>query len=169
VGAYRELCAKAQREPSSEVARRIWDAASVVFETSAPLAEGAHESLERLGAAYDLALLTKGDPRVQEKRIADSGLRPFFERVLIVPDKGVREFEAMLGAAGRRAESAWSVGNSLPSDVNPALQCGMSAIWVDAHVWEHERREVTPREGTLLVASTLTEATNLLLSDRRAA
>ena len=37
--------------------------------------------------------------------------------------------------------TAWLVGNSIPSDINPALACGMHAIWIDAHVWGHERRE----------------------------
>ncbi len=40
--------------------------------------------------------------------------------------------------------SSWSVGNSLGSDILPALSCGLLAIWIPAHVWEHEQHGEDP-------------------------
>jgi FMN phosphatase YigB (HAD superfamily) len=48
------------------------------------------------------------------------------------------------------AEAAIRVGNSLRSDVLPSLAAGVKAIWIDAHVWEHEREHDAVPEGQVL-------------------
>ena len=77
--------------------------------------------------------------------------------------KSTASFERLLQLDGRSAEDAWSIGNSLPSDINPALSLGMNAIWIPAHVWEHERREVVPHPGKLLQLESLREVESVLL------
>ena len=129
----------------------VWDAASAVFTAVAPLVPGAQETLRTLAARYRLALLTKGDEQVQRRRIAASGLAEHFGvvRVVATKDAGAfRDVQAALGAA-----TCWSVGNSLSSDVVPALEAGMKAIWLDAHVWEYERRTTVVPDGVLVAAS----------------
>lgn len=116
---------------------------------------GARSVLESLRPEYRLALLTQGDPVVQEKRIDDSELREFFETIHIVDRKDEGAFVRVLEELGEHAAVSWSVGNSLPSDINTALRIGMSAIYIEAHVWEHERREVEPAPGRFFAASSL--------------
>ena len=41
----------------------------------------------------------------------------------------------------RLAEDALMVGNSIRSDIEPALAAGVQPIWIDAHVWEYEHSD----------------------------
>jgi putative hydrolase of the HAD superfamily len=136
-------------------------AAASVFDADAPLAEGAREVLSHLAGVADLALLTKGDRDVQATRIVASGLAHLFGDVVIVPEKSPATFRHVVERMGAEAASSWSVGNSLASDVHPAMAAGMRAVWVDAYVWPHERRERTPA-GDVMTASSLREAGRLV-------
>lgn len=155
VEAYERIAAESGVSVDPDVRARVRRAAESVFHRKAPLMSGAEQVLERLRPEYRLALLTQGDPVVQEKRIDDSELREFFETIHIVERKDESAFVRVLEELGEHAAASWSVGNSLPSDINTALRIGMSAIWIEAHVWEHERREVEPAPGRFFTASSL--------------
>ncbi len=163
VEAYRVLSAEAGRGFDQTVADRIWSASDAVFETEAPLATGAHEVLNELREHFALGLVTKGDQSVQRHRLARSGLGAYFDTVEIVAEKDEECFRAQARALDVPPEACWSVGNSLPSDINPALRIGMSAVWIDAHVWDHERREVDAHDGMLVVEPDLLSAGRLLM------
>ncbi len=150
---------------SPAVRDAAWSLADKVFTSTAPLAEHVLDVLATVGDHARMVLVTKGDPSVQASRIATSGLAGHFESVLIVPEKTPATFRAIAELCGVPVEDCWSVGNSLPSDVNPALSAGMSAIWVDAHVWGHERRETVPLDGRLHAAASLKEAAEILLDE----
>jgi putative hydrolase of the HAD superfamily len=46
----------------------------------------------------------------------------------------------------------WMIGNSPKSDINPALESGLNAVFVPhAHTWLLERQEIRPGKGRLLV------------------
>lgn len=123
----------------------VWLAACSVFERTAPVRSESAPLLRLIASNYGIALLTQGDPRVQWKRIEDSGLRPFFDSVFIVERKSEIVLEAVAGLLG--AESVTVVGNSIRSDINPAIRVGLPALWLDTHVWEHEKEEVEASFG----------------------
>jgi putative hydrolase of the HAD superfamily len=162
VVAYERVAAEMGRAVDDSIKEEIRRASASVFDATAPLVPGAQEVLEELLRTHRLALLTQGDPLVQEKRIADSGLRAAFEIIHVVPCKNEDSFSAVLAEANMPASDAWSVGNSLPSDINPALRLGMSAIWIDAHVWDHERREAHPEDGRFFVCTSLREVPSII-------
>lgn len=112
-----------------------------VFTAAAPLVPAVEDVLGDLGERMRLVLLTKGDRQVQERRIAESGLRPLLDDVVIVEAKSPETFGEIVRASGVVPGRAWSIGNSIPSDINPAVAAGLNAVWVDSHVWEYERRE----------------------------
>jgi len=163
VEAYRQLCQLDAGEPDRATEQRIKTAAEMVFERDPPLFEGTREVLAALrDGGFRLALLTKGDPDVQSKRIERSGLRPFFDVIEIVPEKTADVFARLLAALGVSADSAWMVGNSVRSDVLPALRAGVRAIWIDAHVWEHERDHEKLVDERVIVASSLSEVAGII-------
>lgn len=140
VDAYRTMCLEADREPDVRVETDIRSAASEAFEMPAPLVPFAREALTALKArGYLLALLTKGDPILQRRRIDQSGLAAFFDSIMVVGHKTPEAIASVLKKLGVNADSAWSVGNSLRSDVSPSLAAGVQPVWIDAHVWEYER------------------------------
>lgn len=150
VEAYEKLALRAQRPVNSEVADAIHSAAGTAFGASAPLVSGVRKTLQALrGRHYRLALMTKGDRGVQLRRIRSSGLEGFFDEVLVVDEKTPDSIAALLARLDVPPEAALSVGNSLRSDVMPALEAGVQPIWIDNHVWEYERSDDPPAEGVL--------------------
>ena len=149
--AYEEMCDAAGQGVDPTIREAVWDAARTVFTSQAPLMDGARETLETLRSrGLRLALLTKGDPVVQRRRIEQSGLAPLFDLVEIVAEKTPAAIAEVLDRLGVPLSAGLTVGNSVRSDVLPSLLAGVSPVWIDAHVWEYERDhdEVPPGEVT---------------------
>ena len=48
-------------------------------------------------------------------------------------------------------ERTWMIGNSPKSDINPALEAGLRAVFVPhQHTWVLEKQEIRPGNGRLL-------------------
>ncbi len=137
VRAYEELAASVD----PEVGERVRAASATVFEAKADLVPDAVAVLAALQATRRLALVTKGDRAIQHKRVSDSGLVDYFDLVAIVARKHASTYRAACELLEVAPHEAVSVGNSLRSDVLPALAAGLRGIWVEAYVWEHERHE----------------------------
>lgn len=90
----------------------------------------AHETLQALAGEYRLVLITKGDLFDQERKLAQSGLGDFFDAVEIVSDKSAATYERLFARHGDGAQRAMMVGNSLKSDIVPALAAGAWAAHV---------------------------------------
>ena len=163
VEAYRLMAGQIGSRPDQSIEEAIRAVAQQVFQWVATPADAVPEILDRLSPQFTLVLLTKGDALVQRKRIADSGVDSKFDEIRICPEKSELHFRDLLHDYGIEPPYAWSVGNSLASDVNPALRIGMNAIWVDAHVWEYERRELVPARELLVSAPNLSAAVEILL------
>jgi putative hydrolase of the HAD superfamily len=142
VQAY-EVMARASNVPAdTEVAERVRAAARTVFSQDPPLAVGAREVLQSLRArGAKLALLTKGDRHLQARRVERSGIADLFDVIRIVAEKPPVAFRDIVAELNVEPKDAWSVGNSVRSDILPAVESGLHAVWIDAHVWEHERFE----------------------------
>jgi putative hydrolase of the HAD superfamily len=109
-----------------------------IEEGPTPLVSGARRLLDDLEPLYRLVLMTKGDPMLQEHRISGSGLRQLFERVYIVDEKTPAGFQRILKETRANPNSAWSIGNSLRSDIRPAIMVGMKGIWIEKATWAWE-------------------------------
>ena len=49
-------------------------------------------------------------------------------------------------------ERTWMIGNSPKSDINPALEAGLNAVFVPhAHTWVLEKQELRPGKGKLVL------------------
>ncbi|MCU1484406.1 MAG: haloacid dehalogenase [Actinomycetia bacterium] len=124
------------------VRERVRMAAASVFALQAPLRPGAHDVLAKLrSSGILLALLTKGDSDVQQRRLADSGLASFFDVTSIVERKSAEAFRDVARQLGVAADELLSVGNSVESDIRPSTEAGITAIWLPAYVWEYERHD----------------------------
>lgn len=85
--------------------------------------------VETLAADYTLVLITKGDLLDQERKIAESGLGDLFQAVEIVSHKTPRTYTRIFQSHGS-PQNAVMVGNSLMSDVLPALEAGAWGVHV---------------------------------------
>jgi len=101
------------------------------------------ETLAALSDHYLLVLITKGDLFDQERKLAQSGLGDFFHAVEIVSDKTAVTYRRIFSKIGGGPERAMMVGNSLKSDIVPAIAAGSYGVfvpheltWVLEHVEE---------------------------------
>jgi putative hydrolase of the HAD superfamily len=100
---------------------------------------GVHEALEELSARYRLILITKGDLFHQETKLAASGLGGFFAGIEIVSEKTADIYRRVFTRHGTGPEQAVMAGNSVRSDILPALEAGSYAVLIPYHlVWAHE-------------------------------
>jgi putative hydrolase of the HAD superfamily len=100
----------------------------------------AREAVEALAETHRLVLITKGDLFDQERKIAASGLADYFAGVEIVTDKTADAYIRIFDRHGHGAGQALMVGNSLRSDVVPALKAGAWGVHVPhEHEWAFER------------------------------
>ena len=99
-----------------------------------------HETLAELAGAFRLVVITKGDLFDQERKLAQSGLGDFFAGVEIVSDKTRDTYSHVFARHGDGAERAMMVGNSLKSDVAPAIEAGSWGVYVPHDLtWVLER------------------------------
>jgi putative hydrolase of the HAD superfamily len=100
---------------------------------------GVKDTLERLSAEHRLILITKGDLFHQETKLAASGLGKYFAAVEIVSEKSAETYRSVFARHGTGAEHAAMAGNSVRSDVLPALEAGSYAALIPYPlVWQHE-------------------------------
>jgi len=122
------------------------------------LLDGVRETLDTLRGDYRLALITKGDLFHQESKVAESGLADYFERVEIVSEKSPATYRRVLCELGVAPGEFVMVGNSLRSDILPAVEIGADAVYIPyGFTWGHENVETTDHQVTWQQITTLSE------------
>jgi putative hydrolase of the HAD superfamily len=91
---------------------------------------GVRSTLEQLHDRYRLVMVTKGDLFDQERKLAESGLGGLFSGVEVVSRKDEQTFRRVFCAYGSGPEEGLMVGNSVKSDILPALSAGAWAAFV---------------------------------------
>ena len=100
---------------------------------------GVDQALARLSERYRLVLITKGDLLHQEQKLAASGLGDLFAAVEIVSEKDADTYRRVFARHGTGPEQSVMAGNSVRSDVVPALDAGCwGALIPYPLVWAHE-------------------------------
>lgn len=106
------------------------------------LLPGAQEAVEALAEKHKIILITKGDLLDQERKLAQSGLGDLFDQVEIVSDKTAMTYSQIFGSVPGGAEKAMMVGNSMKSDIRPALDAGAWGVFVPHEMaWDLEHAE----------------------------
>ena len=100
---------------------------------------GVDDTLAALSKRYRLLLITKGDLLHQEQKLAASGLGDLFAAVEIVSEKDASTYARVFARYGTGAEEAVMCGNSMRSDILPAIEAGAYAAHVPYPLtWAHE-------------------------------
>ena len=119
---------------------------------------GVEQALAALADRASLVLVTKGDLHHQEAKLAASGLGSHFVGVEIVSDKCADTYRRIFERYGAPPESVLMAGNSMRSDVLPALEAGAWAAFVPYElVWSHEKAEAPVGHPRYLEVASLAE------------
>ncbi|WP_374275167.1 HAD family hydrolase [Brevundimonas sp.] len=131
-----ELCGG---EPPSAAIREILAAGREMLAHPVETLPGVDEALAALSERYRLVLITKGDLMDQERKLAASGLGDLFAAVEIVSEKTADTYTRVFERHGSGATEAVMAGNSMKSDVLPAIKAGAFGVHIPyAVTWAHE-------------------------------
>ena len=124
------------------------------------LLPGVAECLPKLAEDYALVLVTKGDLLHQEQKLAQSGLGDLFDDVHIVSEKQITTYQRIFGA---QLPATAMIGNSIKSDILPALAAGAAAIHIPGrYEWEMEKASAPPDGPRFFKASSFNKVSALL-------
>lgn len=125
------------------VIRELIDAGHEMLSHPIELLPHARAAVEALAPDYRLILITKGDLLDQERKLAQSGLGEMFDHVEIVSEKTPQTYCHIFKLHGDGAEHALMAGNSLRSDVVPAIRAGAWGVHVPHELtWALEHDDV---------------------------
>ncbi len=122
-----------------DVVREILAAGREMLAHPVETLPGVDAVVDQLAGRYRLVLVTKGDLLDQERKLAASGLGDRFSAVEIVSEKDRATYERLFARHGTGPEEAVMAGNSMKSDVLPAIEAGAFGVHIPYHVtWAHE-------------------------------
>jgi putative hydrolase of the HAD superfamily len=103
---------------------------------------GVEHALAALADRYRLVLITKGDLLHQENKLAASGLGELFAAVEIVSEKDTATYARVFDRHGTGPAQAAMAGNSMRSDILPAIEAGAFAAYIPyVMTWAHEEAD----------------------------
>lgn len=111
------------RVPASVISQLL-DAGRDMLSHAVELLPHAADTVEHLRHDYKVIVITKGDLLDQERKLAQSGLRPLFDGVEIVSAKTPQAYTRIFDTHGTGTDQAMMVGNSMASDVVPMITAG---------------------------------------------
>lgn len=123
----------------------------------------AADTIKALAPTHRLILITKGDLLDQERKLAQSGLGDLFDWVEIVSAKTTDVYANIFASHGDGAARAMMVGNSLRSDVVPAVNAGSWGVYVPhGLVWALEHAEKPQNKARFVELNTLETLPDLI-------
>ncbi|MFD0670223.1 HAD family hydrolase [Cohnella sp. GCM10027633] len=132
VDTYRYFAQLTGRTPSVYEEEKLWKLGHSVYELQAepyPMMEETLFSLAESG--HELHLYTGGDYAIQHRKIDSLKLERYFgNRIYVRMHKNTSALEQILTEGGFDRDMTWMIGNSVRTDVLPALQCGIHAVYL---------------------------------------
>jgi putative hydrolase of the HAD superfamily len=111
------------------------------------------ETLADISRRHRLFMVTKGNITEQLGKAERSGLKEYFTAIEVVAEKDAAAYRAVVDKYGLVRDITWMIGNSPKSDINPALEAGLHAVFVPHdNTWMLERGELRDHaaDGRLL-------------------
>ncbi len=154
---YRKICEIKNVVPAEADLETAYGIGMLAFDENLykqqGLVDDAAETLDFLLEKNDeLILLSKGEHEIQERKFKATEVRKWFgDKVYIVPKKNK---DMLIPYIGERDKTrVWHVGNSIRSDVQPALDAGISVLYIPCETWawemEHKGIPNHPRLKTI--------------------
>jgi putative hydrolase of the HAD superfamily len=139
---YRTLCQRGNRTADPAILDLCGRLGEEVAGTP-PAIAGALDALTRLVTVLPTVIYTQaGDPAYQLGCLREAGVLGAVgeQRVRVVPVKTAATLRETLAAFGVSDPArAWMIGNSVRSDINPALEVGARAVLVEMDdPWHHD-------------------------------
>lgn len=166
IATYRHYCQTYGRTPSTAEEEQLFALGMSVYDQEVEPYPGMVETLERLQAdGHRLYLYTGGEARIQQRKIEQMKLADYFEdRIYIRRHKNIEALEEIVRAGSFDRSHTWMIGNSLRTDVVPALTAGINSIYLkQQREWEYNLVELKQEpHNVLYTVSALTEVPDVI-------
>ena len=134
VGRLRDTFKKIKHEANFELINNLSIDYIEVLPKNNHLFDGAHEILEHLKLKYKLHIITNGFNEVQYKKLENSGLSGYFDKIITSEDAGVKKpnpiiFKYALEKAQTTSKESIMIGDNWEADVMGAINNGLDAIY----------------------------------------
>lgn len=132
VATYKFFCKKYKRKLKLEQIKKIHAIGERVFETKVEPLPYMYEVLDKLQEdGHDLYLFTGGDVINQHRKIAHLELERYFQKgIFIFEHKNTEALKKVLDHIKSPQKTTWMIGNSLKTDIKPAIELGINAIYI---------------------------------------
>ncbi|WP_370872534.1 HAD family hydrolase [Paenibacillus zeirhizosphaerae] len=163
---YLYFCRAYKREPVKTEEEQLLLLGRSVYDQEVEPYPGMVETLESLSkAGHILYLYTGGEPAIQQRKIDKMKLASYFEdRIFIRQHKNVEALEEILRLNQFDRSVTWMIGNSLRTDISPALEAGIHAIYLKQEKeWVYNMVELQQKPASVMYTiNTLTEVPRVI-------
>jgi putative hydrolase of the HAD superfamily len=125
---------------------------------------GVNPLLRWLHAHYFVVLVSRGVDHYQLKKIKAAGLERYLHKLFIIKEKSASTLKKIAKGLGRDIQSAWVVGDSIKSDINPGINAGARCILYEyrhkRYYWRQEYGEEPA--GEYFLAKTLADVRGII-------
>ncbi|QGQ45897.1 HAD family hydrolase [Metabacillus sediminilitoris] len=166
VGSYKYFCDLTGKEMKKDEIQYLRELGFKVFEIPVEPIPYMNETLQRLKEeGHELYLHTGGDEANQRKKIAQLELTTYFEhRIFISEHKDTTALSDILKTINADPKVTWMVGNSLRTDIVPALEMNIHAIYIPAeNEWQYNLVKVNVEHSSaFLTINSLQEVPDVI-------
>lgn len=166
IDTYRFFCQLHQKTPVLREEEALFKLGLSVYDQEIEAYPGMVETLDTLqNEGHRLYLYTGGETRIQKRKIEQMKLADFFEdRIYIRQHKNVKALEEILSVGQFNRSLTWMIGNSLRTDVVPALTAGINSIYIkQKREWHYNLVELKQEpHNVLYTVSALTEVPEII-------
>jgi putative hydrolase of the HAD superfamily len=161
VESYRYFADVTGRRNSPLEEDALWRLGMSVYELDTEPYPYMQETLEYLKKeGHELHLYTGGEPLIQNRKIERFELARYFDdRIYIRRHKNNEALEGILQQGSFDRDHTWMIGNSIRTDVVPALTAGLHAIHMKSEMeWQYNVIQIdVPARGAFLTLSQLSD------------
>jgi putative hydrolase of the HAD superfamily len=142
---YQYFCKKFNRGSNKDEIRAIRKIGRMVFEVKVEPLPHMYEVLDELQEdGHELYLFTGGDAKNQYRKIAQLGLETYFKKgIFIFEHKETKALKTVLEKLKSDKKSTWMIGNSLKTDIKPAIELGINSIHIPSKIeWSYNITDI---------------------------
>jgi len=172
IDTYRYFCQQFGERQEELKERQLMKLGLSVYDQSVEPYPGMVETLDFLQRQHhELYLYTGGETVIQQRKIEQMRLADYFQdRIFIRQHKNIEALEEILTSRPFNLHNTWMIGNSLRTDISPALSAGIHAIYINhPDEWTYNIVELEPRNNSnLFTVASLEEVPAIITNSGQA-
>lgn len=142
VQTYEWFCKRLGLKPVRAVKERLFNTASQFKRGPFRAFLGAKKVLRQFRRdGHEMHMVTSGVDSLQMRKVRDAGLERFFDSIHVVD---LEKKAIMASLVGEHAARAVMIGDSKRTDIKPAKDLGITAVWIPSDSWPYANAKAEP-------------------------